>query len=382
MADETTPGFPGAAAPGGGAGAPAAGRRGGRARHAAPSRFGKWWVIAIGVVVVLLAGAGVALAVTKSSKKKATPPQTVATTSTIPPQVCPLTGAPAPSGTVPSRAALAVKVDNYPAARPQTGLDQADIVFEEPVEGSITRLVAVFQCQTPALVGDVRSARAPDVPIADLLSKPLLVHAGGINPVIALLQSANLVDVNVLAHYSLVHVLSGREAPYNTYVSPAEVWAQYPAANTAPAPVFVYSPAPQGGTPASSVHIPFSQTNDTTWTWNAAKALWMLSYSGEPATVANGTLIGTSNVVVMHVNVTYGPWAENEIGGLEVQAQMTGTGPVTVLRNGQQITGTWSRPSLGAPMTLTSATGTTIPLQPGQSWVEIVPNSVTVTVAP
>ncbi len=68
------------------------------------------------------------------------------TTSTTPPPDCPLTGAPAPNGSVPQRPALAVKIDNYPAARPhQAGMDKADIVFEEPVEGGITRYAAVFQ---------------------------------------------------------------------------------------------------------------------------------------------------------------------------------------------------------------------------------------------
>ena len=54
---------------------------------------------------------------------------------------------------------LVVKIDNYPAARPQTGLNDADIVFEEPVEGGITRFAAVFQCQSPPLIGPIRSAR-------------------------------------------------------------------------------------------------------------------------------------------------------------------------------------------------------------------------------
>ncbi|HYA68552.1 MAG TPA: DUF3048 domain-containing protein [Acidimicrobiales bacterium] len=354
-------------------------------RHQARSRANKIWVGVIGVVALMLAGSGVALAVRTASKKSAEPVTT--TTASIPPSTaptvtCPLTGTPAPGGSVPSRSALAIKVDNYPEARPWTGINQADIVFEEPVEGQITRLVAVFQCQTPALVGDVRSARAPDVPIADLLSRPILVHAGGIEPVLALLRSADLVDVNLLSDGSLVQHVSGRYAPYNTYVSPAAVWAQDPNATTPPAPVFAYSPAPSGGVPAASVHIPFSSTSDVTWTWNAPKEAWALSYSGVPATVSSGAAIDVTNVVVMTVTVTNGPWAENSEGGLEVQAHMTGSGPVMVLRNGQQISGTWSRPSLDTSMSLTSSSGDLIALEPGQTWVEIVPDYVSVTVAP
>ena len=73
---------------------------------------------------------------------------TTTTTTTAPAPPCPLTGLPAPNGSVPQRPAMAVKIDNYPAGRPQSGLDKADIVFEEPVEGGITRYAAVFQCRT------------------------------------------------------------------------------------------------------------------------------------------------------------------------------------------------------------------------------------------
>jgi hypothetical protein len=83
--------------------------------------------------------------------------------------------------------------------------------------------------------------------------------------------------------------------------------------------------------------------------------------------------------VVQTVHVTYGPWLENNVGGLEVQSQMTGSGPLTVLRNGVAITGTWHRAALNDPTTLTASDGSSIALQPGQTWVEIVPSTVPVT---
>ena len=124
---------------------------------------------------------------------------------------------------MPARPALAVKVGNYSGDRPSAGLNQADVVFEEPVEGAITRLVAVFQCQAPALVGDVRSAREPDVGILSQLSDPMFAHAGGIDPVLSLLSHANLIDENILggaAAATAIHP-AGRYAPYSTFVKPA-----------------------------------------------------------------------------------------------------------------------------------------------------------------
>lgn len=343
------------------------------------------WIIALVAAAVLLAAAGIAWAVASGSKTKKAEhnaPNIPVSTTTVPtgPR-CPLTGV-AASGAVPQRPALAVKVDNYPQARPQSGLDQADIVFEEPVEGGITRLAAVFQCQSPALVGPIRSARAVDLQILDQLSRPILIHAGGINPVLAMLQNGNLIDDNVFAHASIIKNIPGRYAPYDTYVSAAAAWGLNPNDTASPTPLFTYSTTTPTGTPVTSIHIPFTGTNNTLWTWDAPSGHWLLSYSGSPAKVANGGQIATTNIVVQTVHVTYGPWLENSVGGLEVQSQMTGSGPLTVLRDGIAVTGTWHRAALNDPTTLTASDGSTIALAPGQTWVEIVPSTVAVTTTP
>jgi hypothetical protein len=341
------------------------------------------WIIALVAVAVLVVGAGIALAVTSGGKSKNASSGAVnipvtTTTSTQGP-VCPLTGLPPSGGAVPQRPALVVKIDNYPAARPQTGLNDADIVFEEPVEGGITRFAAVFQCQSPPLIGPIRSARVVDLQILDQLSKPILVHVGGIDPVLAILRAGNLSDFDLRTYGSVIQKVPGRYAPYDTYISAAAGWGLEPKDTTPPAPLFTYSATAPAGTPVTSLHIPFAGTNNTLWTWSAASQRWLLSYSGEPAPTSNAGQISTTNIVVQTVHVTYGPWLENSEGGLEVQSQMTGSGPLTVLRNGVAITGTWKRASLSDPTTLTASDGSTIALQPGQTWVEIVPSTVAVT---
>jgi hypothetical protein len=358
-------------------------------RHAKGRAMSRTWVIAIVSAVVVLAGAGIALAVTSGKKPKSAPPRHHAppTAATMIPAVaapaCPLTGQPAPGGQVPQRPALAFKVDNYPAARPQSGLTDADIVFEEPVEGGITRLVAVFQCQSANLVGPIRSARAIDVPILDQLSKPLLVHAGGINPVIGLLNGGDLINDDVFTHGSIVQHPSGRYAPYDTYASTSAAWGLNPNDTTPPAPLFTYAAASPTGTPVGSVHIPFSGTNDNTWTWSPVYSAWLLSIGGVPANVEDGgTRISVANIVVQTVHITYGPWLENSEGGLEVQAQLTGSGPLAVFRNGEEITGSWQRPALTDPTQLVAPDGSTIALAPGKTWVELVPSTIPVGTAP
>ncbi len=176
---------------------------------------------------------------------------------------------------------------------------------------------------------------------------------GGINPVLALLQDANLTDFDLRTHGSIVQKVPGREAPYDTYISAAAGWGLEPGDTTPPASLFTYSSTTPSGTPVTSIHIPFSGTNNATWTWNAATGRWLLSYSGTPATTTDGGQIATTNIVVQTVHVTYGPWLENSEGGLEVQSQMTGSGPLLVLRNGVEVTGTWKRAGVDDPTILT-----------------------------
>jgi len=343
-----------------------------------------WWYVLGGLAVVVV---GVIIAVVATGGKKDDAAKVVATTtSTAPAPACPLTGAPAPGGTVPARPALGIKIGNYPGDRPSSGLNQADIVFEEPVEGAITRLLAVFQCQSAPLVGDIRSAREPDAGILSQLSNPLFVHAGGIDPVIALMEASPLIDKNLYSggNGSAILQQSGRVAPYSTFVNTNTLWALDPSDTTPPAPIFQYSTTlPKGSVAGSgaSVHIPFSSTSDVTWQWNATTGTYLRFYSGQPDTLLNGVQTAATDVVIMTVPTATGPWVENSEGGHEVDVTATGSGPVVVMRNGVAITGTWTRPALTQPATLTTATGATITLQPGNSWVELAPVGIPVTPA-
>jgi hypothetical protein len=358
-------------------------RRGQRAAASGRGHNRTWWY-ALGAIAAVVVGVGVAAVLTRGAKANAAKPAVVATTHpVVPVATCPLTGTPAPGGVVPARPALGVKIGNYPGDRPSSGLNQADIVFEEPVEGAITRLLAVFQCQGSSLVGDLRSAREPDVGILSQLSDPLFVHAGGIDPVIALLASSPLIDENLYSgsRGSAIIYQPGREAPYSTFVNTASLWAFDPTDTTPPAPIFHYSvalPPKSVAGSGASVHIPFSSTSDVTWTWNAASGNYLRSYSGAPDIMLGGSQSAATNVVILSVQTSTGPWVENSEGGMEVDVAATGTGPLVVMRNGVAITGTWSRASLTQPAVLTTASGAPITLDPGNTWEELVPDGIPV----
>jgi len=293
---------------------------------------------------------------------------------------------PVPGGApVPQRPALAVKVDNYPDARPQSGLDKADVIFEEPVEGGITRYAAVFQCQDAPLVGPVRSARNIDIGILGQLGNPLEVHVGGIDPVIANLNASPIVNVDLGSYGSIITNPVGRVAPYSTYSSTAQMWGTHPTMTTPPQPLFTYSAKAPAGTPVSSVNIDFSETSDVTWTYDPTTSQFQRFYNATtPDTQADGVQNAAANVVVQYVAISLGPWLENSEGGLEVQADLypDASGPAQIFRNGVEITGTWHRSTLGSPTQFLNSAGTPIPLQPGQTWVELVPNTIMAATTP
>jgi Protein of unknown function (DUF3048) N-terminal domain/Protein of unknown function (DUF3048) C-terminal domain len=314
--------------------------------------------------------------------------KTTSTTTTKPAPpgpTCPLTGTPAPGGVIPQRVALAVKIDNYPDARPQTGLDKADVIFEEPVEGGITRYVAVFQCQEASLIGPIRSARNIDIGILGQLGTPLLVHVGGINPVLANIAASPLVSVSP-GDGNVVEINpAGRYAPYDTYSTTASIWGAYPTMTTPPAPLFTYSNTVPPGSPVSSINVDFSGTSDVTWKYDPTLSAFQRFYNGTtPDVLADGVQNTAANVIVQYVSISYGPWVENSEGALEVQADLypNASGNAEIFRGGVAIAGTWSRATLASPTKFVTAAGTPIPLQPGQTWVELVPNTITVTTTP
>jgi hypothetical protein len=265
-------------------------------------------------------------------------------------------------------------------------LDKADVVFEEPVEGGITRFAAVFQCQNVALIGPVRSARNIDIGILGQLGNPLLAHVGGINPVLANIDASPIVNVDIGASNSLMIHPPNHVPPDADYTSTAIVYGTHPTMTTPPQPLFTYTTAPPaGGTPVSLVHIDFSGTSNVTWKWNTTtKTFQRYDNYLTPDVLADGVQNAAANVVVQYVQISYGPWAENSEGGLEVQADLypNASGTATVFRNGVAIPATWHRTTLGSPTQYLDAAGNPIPMAPGQTWVELVPNSIIATTTP
>jgi hypothetical protein len=354
-------------------------------------------VVALAVAAALLSGCGgrAKQAVGTSApptRTTAAPTTTTPTTTTRPKPVahCPLTGAPSLAGKVPRRAAIAVKVENLPAARPQWGLNSADVVFEEPVEGGVTRFVAVYQCQGAPRIEPVRSARFVDLQILKPLGEVLFAYSGAIQPVLKALGSARswLEDVGAMTEGRAYWRDPTRLEPHNLVTSTKLLYAAaaakgYP--EVVPKPIFSYGHPPAGGKPVTAAHV-YYPLDITTWTWTPSLRRWVRSYAcppeeqqactpedNGPAILGDGTPISAVNVVVLHVVEYATRYLEDALGAHENELVLTGSGPAWVFRNGEEFVGRWVRPKLADPATFEEPDGTKITLAPGNTWEELVP---------
>jgi hypothetical protein len=295
------------------------------------------------------------------------------------PNICPLTDTPAAGGLAPRRAALAVKIGNEPTgARPQSGLNEADIVYDTPAEGGVMRYVSVYQCQDATAIGPTRSVRYVDWHIIRQFLHPILAHAGGIIPDLKIVtSSAWLENADLLSNAaSASYRTTTRQPPDNLYTSTKLLYGFFPSAQTPPPPVFQYSSAtPAGAKAITSAQINFSFDTDAIWTWNGSA--WAHSYAsgGSDIDSATNLQVTTTNVVIEIVKYKFGKYPESPGSTGDVESQTTGSGAGYVLRNGTMTKVTWHRHSLINPDTFTNAQGQPVKLAPGRTWVELVLNS-------
>lgn len=289
------------------------------------------------------------------------------------PVVAPLTGLADPSGEAAARPALSAKIDNAPKARPQAGLELADVVFEEVVEGGVTRFIAVFQSAVPDTVGPMRSVRPMDPNIVGALGG-LVAYSGGIPEFKALMGDAPVQDLNFDNLPGAYSRERGRAAPHNLFASPAALWAAAEDGAAPPAPLFEYRAAgePFGDADAASVRIPYSQYASPSYAWDAASGTWKRSQDGGPHLTASGAEIAPANVVVQFVTDRKLRYVDQS-GSAVVESIVVGEGDAWVFSGGRVTKGRWSKSGAGSVTRYTDAAGNPVKLAPGRTWVHYAP---------
>ena len=285
-----------------------------------------------------------------------------------------------PAGSL-DHASIAAKIDNLPAARPQIGLESTDLVYQELVEGGLTRYVAVWQSTIPALLGPVRSIRPMDPDIVSPLGG-IICYSGGQQRFVDLMRHTPV--------YNAIHGQADtastffrtptKAAPHNVLVKAPELLAQH-AAIPAPVKQFEFAPdlssstAAKGGTPTTAVNYAFSGMTNGSWTWDVARSVFLRSQGSGPDLDGAGAQLTATNVVVIRVTV-----ADDQ--GVP-KTNLIGSGEAWISAGGGTVHASWSKGSATDPIHLVDGTGAPVHLAPGNTWIELVPSAGSVSfVAP
>lgn len=342
------------------------------------------------------AGEEVSLPTTPTTGRATTTTSTTApttTASTVPPPpecdpvppgtgpVGPLTGAPVERPGAEQRPALMVKIDNYePSARPQAGLTRADVVFEEKVEGPLSRFAAVFQ-STSSEVGPVRSARSTDVSLAAMFGRPLFAYSGANGAFQALVSQAPLVDVGAGMRSGAYWRAWDRPVPYNLWASTDALWSG--AAAVPPQPLWGFraaGTAPAGGQAISRASYHFGGwVVNVRWEWDPATQTFGRWQNETPHVDADHCQVRVENVIIQLVPYV-DSGARDVLGGVVPEAALGGTGQAWVLTGGRAVPATWVRFAPETPTDFRGADGQPVLLSPGRTWVALVPVDVSVSI--
>jgi hypothetical protein len=280
-----------------------------------------------------------------------------------------LSGDPLTGGQLVAGPVVAVKVDNAPLARPyQTGLKQAAIVYQELVEGGLTRLMAVFESSAATKeVGPIRSGRESDLDILRAYGRPALAYAGaqpGVQRIISAAAAAGrLVDASFNTVPSLFRGAERRRDARNFFAVPARIGASR--GGSQPRDIGLRFGDLGPGTPTDRVTVSFAPGSTIKVRYDATTGRYVLTQGGRKIPVS------PANVIVQYVSTH--PSRFHDVHGMNTPLTVsTGAGRSVVLRDGLRVMGSWKRSGYGATH-FRDATGQDVLLKPGPTWVFLLP---------
>lgn len=331
------------------------------------------WVAGALAALAALAGTAVAVSVATRSEVTTTT-EAEATTTTAAPSgsgaTAPLTGLPVDA--VDTRSVLGVKVDQHPGITTFSGLERADIVYEELVEGGITRCLALFQSQDAERVGPVRSLRSSDFDLAAGLGEPIIAFSGANRPTMTAAEREPFVTYTPDSRGGEQVFRRDRElrAPHNLFLSTAGVREHATGSGPARSPFEHASPADAtpDGLAVAGVRIRLSTSSEVVFTWDPQRGEWLRRAHGRVHVDDTGRQLGVDSVLVVDSEYAHAPWDRSQPELVSV-----GRGDGLLLSDGRAIALRWTRTSASAPFTFTGADGAALAVPAGRTWVVFAP---------
>jgi hypothetical protein len=290
---------------------------------------------------------------------------------------CPLTGLEMADPALAMRRPLDIKVDNYPGSRPLSGLHRADVVFEHFAEGAITRFSAVFLCQDHERVGPVRSARLIDVEHVVDMFDAVLVHYGAANRVLPMIREAGFPDMDGYFGAGGFFSVPGRVSPFNKFCDTQSVWeavAEEGWQKPAERPGFTFSDSVEARVQVGQIEVLYARQNRARWDYDAGRSAYLRYTEDKPhIDESTGEQLTATNVIVVqakHIQTDI----DEGYGSFSVRIDLLGEGPAIIFRDGTALEGLWVRESQTDMIRFLDGTGNTIPLRPGNVWIQVVPD--------
>ena len=291
------------------------------------------------------------------------------------------TGLPGTNGPV-----LAVKIDDTPEAHPQVGLEKADVVYIEQVEGGLTRLAAIYSqypFSIPSAIGPVRSARISDLDILAQYGKVGFAFSGAQSKFYPKISAANLINISADREPATIYSRDpARYAPTNLILNAQalldkSINTEGLQIDTVKSVGWVFGDVSSESEWLAANQVKKIAEADLKWPsssyqviWSEAAKKWLISYKHQPDLVADGSQLAVSTFVIQNVVISDSEYRD-KLGGVTPFSNTVGTGTGYLLRDGQAYPVTWSRASAEAGTTWNFLDGSEAHFAPSQIWIAL-----------
>jgi hypothetical protein len=291
---------------------------------------------------------------------------------------CPLNGLKPDNEDDKKRPAVAIKVENAQVAYPLSGLQEAELVYEELVEGGVTRFMVIYHCNDSKTVGPVRSARVVD-PAIMMPKTKILAYSGQNKPVLDALEEAGIVRIDESnAKGSMKRVpREGLTSEHTLYADSAKVrgvgdekFDEEPQDD-----LFEFGDLEGDSGNANTVHINFSDLTSIKYVFSGGAYGRFQPPEQEFVDAISGDQIEVDNVLIEEHEIKNSDTIVDVNGNPSTEiVDETGSGRAFLFRDGKVVEGTWSRKSIDDATTYETKDGDAMVFKPGNIWVHLLPS--------
>ena len=268
---------------------------------------------------------------------------------------------------------LVVKIDDTNAAHPQIGVESADVVYVEQVEGGLTRLAAIYTSKLPPLIGPIRSARISDIELLAQFGRVGFAYSGAQSKMRPVIAAANLENLSAERNPPSIYGKDpDRPGPVDMILKP-DLLLERANANpkirieTATASVFPFGDAPKGETNTAVAKVKWPNAKYEL-RWDSTNEKWLIYFNEKPNMAANGEHLYADTAIIQIVSITPSIYGD-KFGEITPFSKTTGSGKAVMLRDGFSYQISWQRNLETDVTTWMSEDGGVANFKPGRTWI-------------